>query len=29
VRQLVSKAITTDGQIIDVFTASGLKKPDI
>ena len=29
VRQLVSKAITTDGQIIDIFTASGLKKPDI
>ena len=29
VRQLVSKAITTEGQVIDVFTASGLKKPDI
>ena len=29
VRQLVSKAITTDGQVIDVFTAAGLKKPDI
>jgi type I restriction enzyme R subunit len=29
VRQLVSKAITTDGQIIDVFTAAGLPKPDI
>jgi type I restriction enzyme, R subunit len=29
VRQLVSKAITTEGQIIDIFTASGLKKPDI
>ena len=28
-RQLVSKAITTEGQVIDVFTASGLKKPDI
>jgi type I restriction enzyme R subunit len=29
IRQLVSKAITTDGQVIDVFTASGLPKPDI
>ncbi len=29
VRQLVSKAITTEGQVIDVFTAAGLKKPDI
>ena len=29
VRQLVSSAITTDGQIIDVFTAAGLKRPDI
>jgi type I restriction enzyme R subunit len=29
VRQLVSKAITTEGEIIDVFTAAGLKKPDI
>ena len=29
IRQLVSKAITTDGEIIDVFTAAGLKKPDI
>ncbi len=29
IRQLVSKAITTEGQVIDVFTASGLKKPDI
>jgi len=29
IRQLVSKAITTDGQIIDVFTAAGLPKPDI
>ncbi len=29
VRQLVSKAITADGQVIDVFTAAGLKKPDI
>ncbi|HWB60749.1 MAG TPA: type I restriction endonuclease subunit R, partial [Chthoniobacteraceae bacterium] len=29
VRQLVSKAITTDREVIDVFTAAGLKKPDI
>jgi type I restriction enzyme R subunit len=29
VRQLVSKAITTAGQVIDVFTAAGLPKPDI
>lgn len=29
VRQLVSKAIIADGQIIDVFTAAGLPKPDI
>ena len=29
VRQLVSRAITADGQIIDVFTAAGLPKPDI
>lgn len=29
VRQLVSKAITTNGQVIDVFTAAGLPKPDI
>lgn len=29
IRQLVSKAITTDGEIIDVFTSAGLKKPDI
>ena len=29
VRQLVSKAIVTDGQVIDVFTAAGLPKPDI
>ena len=28
-RRLVSKAITTDGQVIDVFTAAGLPKPDI
>jgi len=29
VRQLVSKAITTDGKVIDVFTAAGLPRPDI
>jgi type I restriction enzyme R subunit len=29
VRQLVSKAITADGQVIDVFTAAGLPRPDI
>jgi type I restriction enzyme R subunit len=29
VRQLVSQAITTEGQVIDVFTAAGLPKPDI
>jgi type I restriction enzyme R subunit len=29
IRQLVSKAITTDGEVIDVFTAAGLPKPDI
>jgi type I restriction enzyme R subunit len=29
VRQLVSKAITTEGQVIDVFTAAGLPRPDI
>ncbi len=29
VRQLVSKAIVADGQIIDVFTAAGLPRPDI
>jgi len=29
VRQLVSQAITTDGKVIDVFTAAGLPKPDI
>jgi type I restriction enzyme R subunit len=29
IRQLVSGAITTDGKIIDVFTAAGLPKPDI
>ena len=26
IRQLVSKAITTDGQVIDVFTAAGLPR---
>jgi type I restriction enzyme R subunit len=29
IRQLVSKAIVTDGQVIDVFTAAGLPKPDL
>jgi type I restriction enzyme R subunit len=29
VRQLVSKAITTEGEVIDVFTAAGLPKADI
>lgn len=29
IRQIVSKAITTEGEIIDVFTAAGLKKHDI
>jgi type I restriction enzyme R subunit len=29
VRQLVSSAITTDGKVIDVFTAAGLPRPDI
>ncbi len=29
IRQLVSKAISTEGQVIDVFTAAGLKQPDI
>jgi type I restriction enzyme R subunit len=29
VRQLVSRAITTEGQVIDVFTAAGLPKPDL
>jgi type I restriction enzyme R subunit len=29
VRQLVSKAIVTEGQVIDVFTAAGIAKPDI
>lgn len=29
IRQLVSKAITAPNQVIDVFSAAGLKKPDI
>ena len=29
IRQLVSEALVTKGQIIDVFTAAGLPKPDI
>lgn len=29
IRQLVSSAITTEGEVIDVFTAAGLPKPDI
>ena len=29
VRQLVSKAIVAEGQVIDVFTAAGLQKPDL
>ncbi len=29
VRQLVSTAITTEGEVIDVFTAAGLEKPDV
>ena len=29
VRQLVSKAIVTEGQVIDVFTAAGIAKPDL
>ena len=29
VRQLVSRAIVPEGQVIDVFTAAGLPKPDI
>lgn len=29
IRQLVSKAITADDEIIDVFTAAGIKRPDI
>lgn len=29
IRQIVSKAITPDDQIIDIFAVAGLKKPDI
>jgi type I restriction enzyme, R subunit len=29
IRQLVSSAISTDGEVIDVFTAAGLARPDI
>ena len=29
IQQLVSKAITAPGEVIDVFSAAGLKKPDI
>lgn len=29
IRQLVSKAIITEGKVIDVFTAAGLPRPDI
>ena len=29
VQQLVSRAVVADGQVIDVFAAAGLKKPDI
>ena len=29
IRQLVSKAITAEDEIIDVFTAAGIKRPDI
>jgi type I restriction enzyme, R subunit len=29
IRQLVSSAISTDGEVIDIFTASGLARPDI
>ena len=29
VRQLVSRAITTEGEVIDVFSAAGIKTPDI
>ena len=29
VRQLVAKAIVTEGEVIDVFTAAGLPRPDI
>jgi type I restriction enzyme R subunit len=29
IHQIVSRAITTEGQVIDVFTAAGLPRPDI
>jgi type I restriction enzyme R subunit len=29
IRQLVSSAISPDGEVIDVFTSAGLKRPDI
>jgi type I restriction enzyme R subunit len=29
IRQLVSKAIVPDGQVIDIFTAAGIARPDI
>ena len=29
IRQLVSKAVTVEDEVIDVFTAAGLKRPDI
>ena len=29
IRQLVSKAISAEDEIIDVFTATGIKRPDI
>jgi type I restriction enzyme R subunit len=29
IKQLVSSAVTTHGEVIDVFAAAGLKKPDI
>ena len=29
IRQLVSRAITVEGEVIDIFTAAGLPKPDI
>lgn len=29
VRQLVSKAVSADGEVIDIFAAAGIKKPDI
>ena len=29
IQQLVSRAVVADGEVIDVFTAAGLKRPDI